>query len=402
MRLLVASAHRRHHGGIETYLQRLLPGLAARGHAVGFLAEVEGDRSRPLIEIPTEVAFWCAEEVGAAASLENARDFRPDVIFCHCLQNVWLEERLLKMAPSVFFAHNYYGTCISGTKTRCLPHAEPCQRTFGPACLAQYFPRRCGGLNPGTMFRLYGENRSRLALLHRYSAVLANSKHLALEYQRHSIGARPVPLFAALPTSPVMSPPQSHYQLLFVGRMENLKGGEMLLAALPQVQGAVDRELRAGFIGEGSERAHWQRIAQQLAGGMRIEFSGWMQANELVQEYSRAHLLVMPSLWPEPFGLIGLEAGLCSLPAVAFPVGGIPEWLGDGENGVLASLPANAENLARAIVRALHPDLWPQLRVGAASVADKFSLQQHCSILEGEFERVVSHNCNIAAAAEAR
>ena len=45
----------------------------------------------------------------------------------------------------------------------------------------------------------------------------------------------------------------------------------------------------------------------------------------------------MPSVWPEPFGLVGIEAGCVGLPAAGFGVGGIPDWLRPGETGELAS-----------------------------------------------------------------
>src|SRR5205807_4212111 len=115
------------------------------------------------------VPAWCAQELGAGEVLLRARTFAPDVIFCHRLDDLAMEGALLVLAPGVFFAHNYYGTCISGTKTHSFPRPTPCKRTFGAACLAQYFPRRCGGLDPATMFRLYGENQRRLALLREYA-----------------------------------------------------------------------------------------------------------------------------------------------------------------------------------------------------------------------------------------
>ena len=47
------------------------------------------------------------------------RAWRPDVVYMHGVADVALERALLDVAPSVLFAHSYYGTCISGTKTNC-------------------------------------------------------------------------------------------------------------------------------------------------------------------------------------------------------------------------------------------------------------------------------------------
>ena len=49
-----------------------------------------------------------------------------------------------------------------------------------------------------------------------------------------------------------------------------------------------------------------------------------------------SRLLVVPSVWPEPFGSVGMAAARCGVPAAAFAVGGIPQWLHDGVNGHLA------------------------------------------------------------------
>ena len=65
-------------------------------------------------------------------------------------------------------------------------------------------------------------------------------------------------------------------------------------------------------------------------------------------------VVVMPSLWPEPFGLVGLEANRRGVPVVAFATGGIPEWLHDGVNGCLApGDPPTADGLADALIRCI-------------------------------------------------
>ncbi len=165
MRLLITTAIRRMHGGVETYLQQAIAALSARGMQVALLAERDGDAGRPEMVLPPGVPCWSLEKSSREEALRRAQEFAPDLIFCHRLESLDWERALLRIAPGVFFAHNYYGTCISGTKTRSFPHPAPCPRVFGAACLAQYFPRRCGGLNPATMLRLYAANRSRLELL---------------------------------------------------------------------------------------------------------------------------------------------------------------------------------------------------------------------------------------------
>ena len=64
--------------------------------------------------------------------------------------------------------------------------------------------------------------------------------------------------------------------------------------------------------------------------------------------YQKASVVVVPSIYPEPFGLVGLEAMAHSRPVVAFRVGGISSWLKDGKNGFLAK-PADFVSLGEKI-----------------------------------------------------
>ncbi|MCR6679845.1 glycosyltransferase, partial [Escherichia marmotae] len=63
---------------------------------------------------------------------------------------------------------------------------------------------------------------------------------------------------------------------------------------------------------------------------MEFEFTGWLAQNQLAALMKSSDLLVVPSLWPEPFGSVGPAAGRHGLPAAAFAVGGIPQWLAEG------------------------------------------------------------------------
>src|SRR5208283_5420259 len=118
--------------------------------------------------------------------------------------------------------------------------------------LAHYFPRRCGGLNPLTMLQQYRLQSQRLAVIRKCAAVVTHSEHMRDEYVRHGIPADRVfslPFYVAesvpeeLPARPLASCPA----LLFLGRMEASKGGDVLLDALPCVRAALDRPLRVVF-----------------------------------------------------------------------------------------------------------------------------------------------------------
>jgi glycosyltransferase involved in cell wall biosynthesis len=122
-------------------------------------------------------------------------------------------------------------------------------------------------------------------------------------------------------------------------------------------------------------------------------FVGWRRAGEVERLLAGTDLLVVPSLWPEPFGLVGPEAGSRGVPAAAFAVGGIPGWLTEGVNGHLAAArPPTAAALAGAIIRCLEdPAHHASLRRGAVECAKRFSAERHrealLQVLEGAADR---------------
>ena len=109
--------------------------------------------------------------------------------FSHGLLDPEIEARTLHIAPAVFLAHAYYGTCISGAKMFKSPTNMPCSRTFGWPCLAHYYPRRCGGWSPITMVREFRRQSARFELLSQYKAIVTLSSHMQREYARHGLEA---------------------------------------------------------------------------------------------------------------------------------------------------------------------------------------------------------------------
>ena len=430
MRIAVVNWSRRRVGGVETYLNTVIPELSRAGHEIGFWHEVDEPSERAQIGLPDNGSAWCVAAMGVERALVALRDWRPDVIYTHKLLDPELESRLISLAPSVFFAHDYNGTCISGTKTFKSPIVRPCSRRFGWQCLMHYFPRRCGGLSPVTMFKLYALQSRRLENLRRYDAIVTHSAHMLSELIKHGLSpqqaynfpyyVQPANASEALTgpeqtteAAPTLPPPatkeetamtaehesvswqheSSSWHLLFSGRMEQLKGGHVLIDALPLVADALDKPLRITFAGDGRERQAWQRRAVRLQHRqLEFDFIGWVDRPRIEELLETCDLLVVPSLWPEPFGLVGPEAGLFGVPVAAFDVGGIPDWLLDGVNGYLASgSPPTANGLAQAIIRCLQDAAThARLRRGAIEIAQQFNIKNHLVALQQVFSNVAA------------
>ena len=409
MRIAVVNTHHVRVGGAETYLDTVISALDDAGHQIALLSELDSPPTLPPIRLPATAPAWCASEMGWLQTLAALKSWRPDIIYVHGMDDLPGAAGIVETAPAVLFAHGYYGTCISGNKMFFAPRPRPCARRFGSRCFVQYYPHRCGGLSPLRMWTDYQRQSARLALLGRYAAILTASAHMRTEFVRH--GCAPQRVHALrLPLAPARSsrsagsetaqatPAENReLRLLYVGRMTRLKGGPIMLDALALAAASLGRLLKVTFVGDGPERAQWERKSRRVQAAntnLNIEFRGLLNPASLDQLMRDSDLLVVPSTWPEPFGLVGPEAGLRDLPAAAFAVGGIPEWLSDGINGHLApGDPPSAAGLARAIVECVRdPAELARLSNGARELSSRFSLDAHVDALLAIFEGAIGVN----------
>jgi glycosyltransferase involved in cell wall biosynthesis len=401
MRVAIANWNRSVVGGAESYIKGVVTALESAGVELAMLSERESATDRERIELSAGAPTWCVSDIGEQAALAAMRAWRPDVVYVHLIESPALEARLLELAPAVLFAHSYHGMCISGEKTFKFPDVRPCGLPFGWKCLLHFYPHRCGGLSPITMWQDYLKQSERNSLLPKYSAIATASEYLRRELIANGVKPDrvhkiPMMLSAAFTepgNQPVASRTDETKRILFVGRIGRLKGVGILIDSMPAVAAALNSQINLTFIGDGPGRAAWEENARRVQARdarISIQMAGWKKPEEVRAALAEAHLLVVPSVWPETFGLVGPEAGRLGVPAAAFDVGGISEWLVDGVNGELApGNPPTAQGLADAIVRSLRdPAVYKRLRAGALEISQRFDTRLHVQSLIAIFRRV--------------
>lgn len=150
--------------------------------------------------------------------------------------------------------------------------------------------------------------------------------------------------------------PDKRY-LLYVGRLTPVKGVHVLIEAFQEIhrQMPETRLIITGssFFG-GAAKTAYERSLAKLAEpvSFAIVFTGYLPHEKLKYLYSVANVVIFPSVWQEPFGLVMLEAMSSGTCLVASSVGGVPEVIEDGRNGVLVT-PDSPQVLAQAVCQVL-------------------------------------------------
>ena len=161
----------------------------------------------------------------------------------------------------------------------------------------------------------------------------------------------------------------------------------MAIEAAARAAGALLTPVRLQVSGAGTlhETLAARAVALMRAQPMlQVTFTGWLDPHLVVNALDQSDLLFVPSRWPEPFGMVGVEAALRGVPSVAFSVGGIPEWLIDGVTGRLVPEgPGATERFADAIVACLRDDATlARMREHGRAHAGRFSMDAHLAALQ--------------------
>jgi glycosyltransferase involved in cell wall biosynthesis len=181
----------------------------------------------------------------------------------------------------------------------------------------------------------------------------------------------------------------NNYNLLFVGRLEKMKGTEFLIRAISLIIN-VFPQTTLTIVGDGPDKADLFNLTNKLQLEKYIQFVGWVEHKDLDTYYEKASSVVVPSSWVEAFGIVILEAMSAGRPVIATNIGGIPEIIDDGVNGYLVK-PENPEQIAEKVIKLFSEEsLLKDLGRNARKKAEEFSIDKYVDNLEKIYIEVMS------------
>lgn len=157
-------------------------------------------------------------------------------------------------------------------------------------------------------------------------------------------------------------------RILYVGRLEKVKGVDILLRAFAKV---TDPNAHLRIIGNGSQYHALIKIAHELCIADRVTFAGYIPHEKIIEEHARARIFCGLSR-SEALGNVFIEAMAACCIVIASKVGGIKDVIQDGINGLLVS-PDNPSEVSDLINKILaQPGSFEPMARNAGQSADRF------------------------------
>lgn len=379
-------------GGAELVAARVADALYERGHDVFVLTSQPFDGIRSLFprirertleavyrffpcnlyalrqdaRVPFPVrALWHLIDLfspcGRRAIQTVIRDEDPDIIITHNLKGIGISiarEIQRQGIPHIHTLHDVQLTIPSG-----LLMAGEEESWLNRSFLRRWYERR--------VKRQMG----------RPDLILSPSRFLADLYRSRGLFTHtrieilPNPLPARKPKDVLHERLNVPTQFLFVGQLEEHKGIRPLFEALDLFEG----EVKLHIAGEGTLGSFVQDRADR---DPRVAYHGYVSLEHLLRLLEGIDAVLIPSLCYENSPTVIYEAYIVGVPVIASRLGGIPELVEEGENGLLVE-PGNAQDLARAM-RKIHEEreAWWLRFPAIRARAQKYSIEHYVDRLE--------------------
>ena len=309
------------------------------------------------------------------------------------VQQASLLRQITGECASIFTAHNHNPYCPSGTKYLSAS-GVCCTRSMSVVgCTWGRLVDGCGSRRPQKIINNLSSSYSLLGKLKELRVpVIANSDYVREQLISNGLPPKQtVTLRCGIPisssaTAPLTREIHQNQRILFAGRIVPDKGLEWLLKALAK----TDSPIHLDIAGEGWDRPRMEKLVNQLGLNKRVTWHGWCNHEKIDGLYQECFAVIFPSVWPEPAGLITLEAYARYRPVIASAVGGIPEHLRDGETGIL--VPINDIKQLAAAITELSTNYQKSRCLGEQGYAlflKEFTMDIHVNRLQKIYEKTI-------------
>jgi glycosyltransferase involved in cell wall biosynthesis len=181
-------------------------------------------------------------------------------------------------------------------------------------------------------------------------ALIAPSRYMAKVLEKELYGVTIHHIYNGIDL-PKPRPLKGKHRLLYVGRLEHVKGVDVLLEALRTASHQLP-DVHLSVVGDGAMRPSLEAFVKQHGLEQQVTFHGWLGVGAVSNQYAKTTAVVIPSIWPENLPTVCIEALAAGRPVIGSNTGGIPELIQDGVTGRIVTA-GRADELATAIIDVL-------------------------------------------------
>lgn len=176
-------------------------------------------------------------------------------------------------------------------------------------------------------------------------------------------------------------------RLLYVGRLEHVKGVDTLLKAMPAIARLLP-DIHLSVVGDGTARPELEAFVDKHGLRQHVTFHGWLDPQAVNRQYRQTTAVIIPSIWPENLPTVCIEALAVGRPVIGSDTGGIPELIRDGVTGLIVPK-GNVRALAAAVTKLLlHSDL-SQTAVACTISMQAFRVTTFVQNLEQTYRQII-------------
>lgn len=259
----------------------------------------------------------------------------------HGISDPSLIKGLFDILPVIRFLHEPRVFC-PGTQKFWRFSEQPCTKPFGMHCLIHAYTEGCCNRHPKRLIPAYKNTQFELTdAKDRYKRMIVMSEYMKNEailagIEENKLFVNPYFVEPAAMQTPIIEDDRKIKRVLFLGRFHVTKGISYLIQAFGElVRSRPDQNIILDLVGTGDSKEALERMAGDMQLSGKVVFHGWKKREETYCMLDRTDIVAFPSIYPEAFGIVGIEAMLRGKPVVAFDVGGVNTWLKNGETGFL-------------------------------------------------------------------
>jgi len=369
-------------GGAEQIVFSTKKTLEEKGHSVLMYAPL---RKGPFVNAVFGVGHYFS-------ILRDIERFKPDIMHVHSIYrnvspSVLLAAKRMKV-PIVMTLHDFQIVC---PKTSLVDeNLLNCESGFSNRCFySNCYPRK-------PFNRSYQGVKAIKLSIHRFimrrtvQHFLSPSVSL-MEWVRKNFGVNNVsllPNFILSDHQPSSTPPKND-TLLFVGKLTEQKGVDVLLSAIAAIRPTIPG-IKLKIIGDGPEEEKLKKLAANLQVSDLITFTGKLSNPSVMKEIDDAFCVVIPSKYVENCSMVGIEAMSRGKVIIASNIGGLPDLVDDNISGFLVR-PNDPEDLSKKIISIMqNASLASQMGARAtAKYVRSFSKQAYYRTLLSVYDRII-------------